>query len=810
MNITPNDEQLKCINEIHNFIIEMKPFSKLLINGSAGTGKTTILISSIVDFINVQIMSDYDKYKFAVRENNWELITPITNFIIAAPTNKAKDVLINKYNSYMANLISAGVDASDGTGVGSASNVVEMHDIRRRLSDNYILNEIVQRKLTFLTVAQVLSISRVINEAGEEEFTKGNERKIAEKYNKPNFDNTIIIIDECSMIDDKTTKLLYIIRCPLIFIGDACQLPPVGEFISPVFDLKDDMNARCVVLSKVERCKNNITDIANKLRDKIYLTMGINIPGRAEAGEFNLLIHKIKDIIHYKKKETSWIEVYCADILKKLATLSTLKTISQSGSADQVDGAVQGPMANKVHHDSMALAWTNKCCSGLNKKIRNKIFEQHTTDPVDKPDQSDQDNDIDDFDIDDYFLINGDKLLVKVPYYKYDQRIYSSSIAYVIRQKKTTYKPLNFRDWITFIFGMLNAQSPKKPVIDMKQIDMKQIDIFSILDSGNTTKQIKPKNKSITDYFGSAENSDGAGVAGVAGLAGVSESDGPVIPDPLELQKDRINFYKYHNYNSILGEATYIFKDEFSLKYKTHIPEIDLTRICELPNPGERASRYRKWHQLMGEYLFGIPTDQICCKKCAFFIKKFHSIGGLLSSPYVEDMFNATNNLTLDMYITDLAIISSSGKQVYDTIPIMNMINKSNLESITVIRNVIRNSYEVKLPLTRQDENELKSINKQIGEDDEFDARGISGPNTGKRYITMSQMLGHYLNHVIIGNYLEVDYGYVLTVHKSQGSTYDDVYVEYNNLMLNKKSEERYKLLYTAITRCANKLHLFY
>ena len=162
------------------------------------------------------------------------------------------------------------------------------------------------------------------------------------------------------------------------------------------------------------------------------------------------------------------------------------------------------------------------------------------------------------------------------------------------------------------------------------------------------------------------------------------------------------------------------------------------------------------------------------------------------------------------MYIADLAIISSGGKQVYDTIPIMNMINKANLESIMAIRNVIRNSYEVKLPLTRQDETELKSINKQIGEDDEFDARGISGPNTGKRYITMSQMLGHYLNHVITGNYLEVDYGYVLTVHKSQGSTYDDVYVEYNNLMLNKKSEERYKLLYTAITRCANKLHLFY
>ena len=70
--------------------------------------------------------------------------------------------------------------------------------------------------------------------------------------------------------------------------------------------------------------------------------------------------------------------------------------------------------------------------------------------------------------------------------------------------------------------------------------------------------------------------------------------------------------------------------------------------------------------------------------------------------------------------------------------------------------------------------------------------------------------LGHYLNHVITSAYLDVDYGYALTVHKSQGSTYDDVYVEYNNLLANKKDTEKYKLLYTAITRCANKLHVYY
>jgi len=127
------------------------------------------------------------------------------------------------------------------------------------------------------------------------------------------------------------------------------------------------------------------------------------------------------------------------------------------------------------------------------------------------------------------------------------------------------------------------------------------------------------------------------------------------------------------------------------------------------------------------------------------------------------------------------------------------MLDKNNLDAIARIRDVIKSSYEVKIPLSKPDYSELKTINKQLGEDE-----------SGAKYITMSQMLGHYLSHVISSNYLEVDYGYAITVHKSQGSTYDDVYIEYNNLLANKKDTEKYKLLYTAITRCANKLHIYY
>jgi len=167
-----NDEQIDCIARINQFIENHSGYSKLLINGSAGTGKTTLLISSIINYIASQINERYDIVKIAIDNHSLDSLNFIKKFIISAPTNKAKDVLVSKYNIYLNNL---------------------KDDIKL---DRYILNEIVNSKIDFLTVSQILSINRVINEMGEEEFTKGNEKKIADKYSKPLFENTIIVIDE--------------------------------------------------------------------------------------------------------------------------------------------------------------------------------------------------------------------------------------------------------------------------------------------------------------------------------------------------------------------------------------------------------------------------------------------------------------------------------------------------------------------------------------------------------------------------------------------------------------------------------------
>ena len=52
-----------------------------------------------------------------------------------------------------------------------------------------------------------------------------------------------------------------------------------------------------------------------------------------------------------------------------------------------------------------------------------------------------------------------------------------------------------------------------------------------------------------------------------------------------------------------------------------------------------------------------------------------------------------------------------------------------------------------------------------------------------------------------------VEYAYAMTVHKSQGSTMDTIFIDHKDLVLC-KNEEMYNLIYVATTRPANKLVL--
>lgn len=64
----------------------------------------------------------------------------------------------------------------------------------------------------------------------------------------------------------------------------------------------------------------------------------------------------------------------------------------------------------------------------------------------------------------------------------------------------------------------------------------------------------------------------------------------------------------------------------------------------------------------------------------------------------------------------------------------------------------------------------------------------------------------YYRNFV--DRYADINFGYSMTVHKSQGSTFDVVYVDMEDILSNPNCDEAIKCLYTAVTRASNQLYI--
>ena len=54
----------------------------------------------------------------------------------------------------------------------------------------------------------------------------------------------------------------------------------------------------------------------------------------------------------------------------------------------------------------------------------------------------------------------------------------------------------------------------------------------------------------------------------------------------------------------------------------------------------------------------------------------------------------------------------------------------------------------------------------------------------------------------------DIKYAYAITAHRSQGSTYENVYVDYQDILLNRERREAFQCLYVATSRPTTKLKL--
>ena len=65
-----------------------------------------------------------------------------------------------------------------------------------------------------------------------------------------------------------------------------------------------------------------------------------------------------------------------------------------------------------------------------------------------------------------------------------------------------------------------------------------------------------------------------------------------------------------------------------------------------------------------------------------------------------------------------------------------------------------------------------------------------------------------YLHEKILNNYAHINYGYAITVHKSQGSTFENAFIDIRDIITNTNKLETAKMLYTSITRASNTINL--
>jgi len=248
-----------------------------VLKGYAGTGKTTV-ITRWIEAIRKK-PGDWPKGKF------WHA----PSVVLTAPTNKATNVL-----KEMAKEIKLPVDVST-------------------------IHSLLSLKMKWEKAAQVL----VKDTRGDDTFK----------------DYDYVVIDEASMLDtDMMNK--YILPAheatgnKLIFMGDPCQLPPIGEKESESFDSSEDISELTQVMRQAD--DNPIQGLALYLRELIL--------GR--TSQYPIRIFEFVDdenIFH----------------------------IPVANFEDQIlEAFANDERASDIRH----VAWTNRVVNSWNDKIRDKVY----------------------------------------------------------------------------------------------------------------------------------------------------------------------------------------------------------------------------------------------------------------------------------------------------------------------------------------------------------------------------------------------------------------------------------------------------
>jgi ATP-dependent exoDNAse (exonuclease V) alpha subunit len=112
-------------------------------------------------------------------------------------------------------------------------------------------------------------------------------------FNRENTDTDIIIVDEASMVSQEMLEKLLNLKSHLVFVGDRCQIPPIGEKLSPVFSISDAAHFSFKINMRVRNNPDSISaNYLAKFRE------GVDKPGskiRVEKKNHEFLFEAFQD-----------------------------------------------------------------------------------------------------------------------------------------------------------------------------------------------------------------------------------------------------------------------------------------------------------------------------------------------------------------------------------------------------------------------------------------------------------------------------------------------------------------------------------
>ena len=184
----------------------------------------------------------------------------------------------------------------------------------------------------------------------------------------------------------------------------------------------------------------------------------------------------------------------------------------------------------------------------------------------------------------------------------------------------------------------------------------------------------------------------------------------------------------------------------------------------------------------------------VFCDNCINMWLKQHNTCPFCRMVIIENKLVINENDILSTKLNHIMTLINSKK-----IKVWNLQIKSNLEGgegeILVIRKEYKSDFELHKELIKKAVIDLKQYI--------YDTISVQD----NRFILTRIWEYYYLNYVNM--FADISYGYCITVHKSQGSTFDNVYIDSRNILeYNKIDKINYKCLYTGITRASKKISM--